>query len=92
MGEIVYPEISIEKDKYKSNYLCNYLENFIDTAKLIITGVIKALGDDEIVDPFCEELMFTHFNTPEEIKMSKRKWKNLEEDKLITIEDFFINK
>ena len=87
MGEIVYPEIPIEIDK--SNYLCNYLENFIDTAKIIITGIIKALGDDETVDPFCEELIFTHYYTPEEIKRNK-KWKNFEEDKLITTEDFFI--
>ena len=87
MGEIVYPEIPLEIDKYKSNYLCNYLEIFIDTAKIIITGVIKALGNDEAVDPFCEELMFTNYYTPEEIKRNK-KWKNFEEDKLITTEDF----
>ena len=89
MGETVYPEIPIEIDKYKSNYLCNYLENFIVTAKIIITGVIKALEDDKTVDPFCEELMFTHYYTPEEIKRNK-KWKSFEEDKLITTEDFFL--
>ena len=87
MGEIVYPEIPLEIDKYKSNYLCNYLEIFIDTAKIIITGVIKALGNDEAVDPFCEELMFTNYYTPEEIKRNK-KWKNFEEDELITTVDF----
>lgn len=68
MGKIVYAEIPLEIDKYKSNYLCDYLENIIYTAKFIITGVIKALGDDETVDTFCEELMFTDQYTPEEIK------------------------
>ena len=87
MGEIVYPEIPIEIDKYQSNYLCNYLENFIDTAKIIITGVIKALGNDETIDPFCEDLIFTHFYTPEEIKRNK-KWKNFDEDELVSTVDF----
>ena len=87
MGEIIYPEIPIEIDKYCSNYFCNYLENFIDTAKIIITGVIKALGNDETIDPFCEDLIFTHFYTPEEIKRNK-KWKNFEEDELVSTVDF----
>ena len=59
MGEIVYPNISIESDKYKSNYLCNFLEDFIEKAKIIIPGVIKALVDDETLDYFCEDLIFT---------------------------------
>ena len=88
MGEIIYPEIPLEEDKYHSNYLCNYLDIFIDTAKITITGVIKALGNDETVDHFCEELIFSNYYTPEEIKRNK-KYKNFEEDKLITTEDFF---
>ena len=33
-----------------------------------IVGVIKALGNDEPLDPFCESLMFTHMYTPEQVK------------------------
>ena len=60
MGYILNPEISLEEDKYEINYLCQYLDIFIDSAKMIITGVIKALGNDEPLDPFCKYLMFTH--------------------------------
>ena len=67
MGFILNPEISFEEDKYGLNYLCQYLENFVDTAKISIVGVMKALANDELLDPFCKYLMFTHLYTPEEI-------------------------
>ena len=31
-------------------------------------GVIKALGNDELLDPFCKYLMFAHMYTPEQVK------------------------
>ena len=69
MGYILNPnKISLEEDKYEINYLCHYLENFVDTAKMCIVGVIKALGNDEKLDPFCKYLMFTHMYTPEQVK------------------------
>ena len=68
MGFILNPEISLEEDKYGLNYLCHYLDNFVDTAKISIAGVIKALGNDEQIDPFCKYLMFTHMYTPEQVK------------------------
>ena len=33
-----------------------------------IAGVIKALGNDEPLDPFYKYLMFTHMYTPKQIK------------------------
>ena len=68
MGYILNPEISLEEDKYEINYLCQYLDIFVDTAKISIAGVIKALGNDEPLDPFCKYLMFTHMYTPEQVK------------------------
>ena len=68
MGFILNPEISLEEDKYGLNYLCQYLDVFVDTAKISIVGVIKALGNDEQIDPFCKYLMFTHMYTPEQVK------------------------
>ena len=68
MGFILNPKICLEEDKYELNYLCHYLENFVDTAKISIAGVIKALGNDEQLDPFCKYLMFTHMYSPEEVK------------------------
>ena len=69
MGYILNPsEISLEEDKYGLNYLCDYLESFVDTAKISIAGVIKALADDEKLDPFCKYLMFTHMYTPQQVK------------------------
>ena len=67
MGDILNPEISLE-DKYEINYLYQYLDIFVDTAKISIAGVIKALGNDEPLDPFCKYLMLTHIYTPEELK------------------------
>ena len=63
---------------------------FVDTAKISIAGVIKALGNDEHLDPFCKYLMFTHMYTPEQVKeigheeIYKRE-KKFEEDELISI-------
>ena len=56
-----------EEDTYGLNYLCCYLENFVDTAKISIAGVMTALANDEKLDPFCKYLMFTHLYSPEEI-------------------------
>lgn len=69
LGFILHPkEIPVEEDKYGIHYLCSYLDGIVDTAKICITGVIKALGNDEELDPFCKYLMFTHMYTPEEVK------------------------
>ena len=61
-------KIPFEEDKYEINYLCHYLDGFVNTAKMSIAGVIKALGNDEPLDPFLKYLMFTHMYTPEQVK------------------------
>ena len=69
MGYILNPKkISFDEDKYEIHYLCSYLEGVVDTAKMSIVGLIKALGNDEPLDPFCKSLMFTHMYTPEQVK------------------------
>ena len=69
MGYILNPkQIPFDEDKYGLHYLCSYLEGIVNTAKMSITGVIKALGNDEPLDPFCKYLMFTHMYTPEQVK------------------------
>ena len=69
MGYILNPlQIPFEEDKYGIHHLCSYLENFVNTAKISIAGVIEALGNDEPLDPFCKYLMFTHMYTPEQVK------------------------
>ena len=69
MGYILNPKkIYFEEDKYEIHYLCSYLEGIVDTSKIIIAGVIEALGNDEPLDPFCKYLMFTHMYTPEQVK------------------------
>ena len=69
MGYILNPkQIPFDEDKYGIHYLCSYLDGFVDTAKMSIAGVIKALGNDEPLDPFCKYLMFTHMYTPEQVK------------------------
>ena len=69
MGYILNPkQIPFEEDKYFLHYLCSYLEGIVNTTKMSITGVIKALGNDEPLDPFCKYLMFTHMYTPEQVK------------------------
>ena len=69
LGHILNPkQIPLEEDKYGLNYLCSYLDGIVDSSKRIIAGVIKALGNDESLDPFCKYLMFTHMYTPEQVK------------------------
>ena len=69
LGYILYPkDIPVDDDKYEIHYLCSYLDGIVDTAKMSIAGVIKALGNDEPLDPFCKYLMFTHMYTPEQVK------------------------
>ena len=68
-GYILNPkQIPFDEDKYGLHYLCSYLDGIIHTAKMSIVGVIKALGNDEPLDPFCKYLMFTHMYTPEQVK------------------------
>ena len=53
MGPITTcPNFPFEEDKYGLHYVHVYLENFVDSAKRIIAGVIKALADDEKLDLF----------------------------------------
>ena len=69
MGYILNPKkIYFEEDKYGVHYLCTYLDTFVDTAKISISSVIKALGNDEPLDFFCKYLMFTHLYTPDQVK------------------------
>ena len=69
LGYILNPtNIPFDEDKYEIHYLCSYLDVFVDTAKTIIAGVIKAIGNDEPLDPFLKSLMFTHMYTPEQVK------------------------
>ena len=69
LGYILYPkDIPVDDDKYGLHYLCSYLDGIVDTAKMSIAGVIKALANDEPLDPFCKYLMFTHMYTPEQVK------------------------
>ena len=69
MGYILNPkQIPFDEDKYEIHYLCHYLDCFVDTAKMSIAGVIKAIGNDEPLDPFLKSLMFTHIYTPEQVK------------------------
>ena len=69
MGYILNPnQIPVDEDKYGIHYLCHYLDDFVNTAKMSIAGVIKALGNYEPLDPFLKYLMFTHMYTPEQVK------------------------
>ena len=68
LGYILYPKDIPVDDKYGLHYLCSYLDGIVDTAKMSIAGVIKALGNDEPLDPFCKYLMFTHMYTPDQVK------------------------
>ena len=69
MGYILNPkQIPVDEDKYEIHYLCNYLDGIVNTAKMSIAGVIKAIGNDEPLNPFCKYLMFTHMYTPEQVK------------------------
>ena len=69
LGYILNPQkIPFDEDKYGIHYLCSYLDSFVNTAKMSIAGVIKAIGNDEPLDPFLKSLMFTHMYTPEQVK------------------------
>ena len=69
MGYILNPkQIPFDEDKYGIHYLCSYLDSFVNTAKMSIAGVIKALGNDEPLDHFLKSLMFTHMYTQEQVK------------------------
>ena len=68
MGPITTcPEFPSEEDKYGLHYVHIYLENFVDSAKRSIAGVIRALADDQKLNPFYKYLMFTHLYSPEQI-------------------------
>ena len=74
MGPITTcPEFPFEEDKYGLHYVYIYLNNFVDSAKRSIAGVIKALANDEKLDPFLKYLMFTHLYSPEQIAEIDRK-------------------
>ena len=69
MDYILNPKkITFEEDKYGLHYLCSYIEGIVNTAKISISGVIEALGNDEPLVPFCKYLMFTHMYTPDKVK------------------------
>ena len=61
------PEFPSEEDKYGLHYLHIYLENFVDSAKRSISGVMTAFANDEKLDPFFKDLMLTHLYSSEEI-------------------------
>ena len=60
-------EFPSEEDKYGLHYVHIYLNNFVDSAKRSIAGVIKAFADDEKLDPFYKYLMLTHLYSPDQI-------------------------
>ena len=72
----------MEDDKYGLHYVHSYLENFVDSAKRSIADVIKALADDEKLDPFFKYLMFTHLYSPDEIAEIDREELNREEERI----------
>ena len=49
------------------HYVPIYLNNFVDTAKRCIAGVIKALADDKKIDIFYKHIMLSHIYYPEEL-------------------------
>ena len=68
LGYILNPtNIPFDEDKYEIHYLCSYLDGIINTAKLSIVNVIKALGNDESLDSFTKSLMLRHLYYPEEL-------------------------
>ena len=84
MGPITTcPNFPFEEDKYGLHYVHVYLENFVDTAKRSIVGVIKALADDEKLDSFYKYLMFTHLYSPEEIAKIDREELSREEESIL---------
>ena len=74
MGSITTcPEFPFEEDKYGLHYVHIYLNNFVDSAKRCIAGVMIALADDKKLRPFYKYLMLTHLYSPEEIAEIDRK-------------------
>ena len=74
MGPITTcPEFPSEEDKYGLHYVCIYLNNFVDSAKRSIAGVMTALADDKKLRPFYKYLMFSHLYSPEQIAEIDRK-------------------
>ena len=67
------PEFPVEEDKYGLHYVHIYLNNFVDSAKRSIAGVMTALADDKKLRPFIKYLMFTHLYSPEQIAEIDRK-------------------
>ena len=73
MGPITTsPEFPSEEDKYL-HYVHIYLNNFVDSAKRIIAGLMTALADDKKLRPFYKYLMLTHLYSPEQIAEIDRK-------------------
>ena len=84
MGPITTcPNFPFEENKYGLHYVHVYLENFVDSAKRSIVGVIKALADDEKLDSFYKYLMFTHLYSPEEIAKIDREELSREEESIL---------
>ena len=55
MGPITTcPEFPVEEDKYGLHYVHIYFNNFVDSAKISIAGVMTALADDEKLRPFLQ--------------------------------------
>ena len=74
MGPITTcPEFPSEEDKYGLHYVYIYLNNFVDSAKRSIAGVMTALADDKKLRPFYKYLMFSHLYSPEQIAEIDRK-------------------
>ena len=83
MGPITTcPNFPSEEDKYGLHYAHIYLENFVDSTKRSIAGVMTALANDEKLDPFLKYLMFTHLYSPEQIAEIDRKelWREKTKD------------
>ena len=56
-----------EEVKYCTEDLYHYLDNFVDSSKRVITGVISALANDEPLDSFYKYLMFPNLYSAEEV-------------------------
>ena len=87
MGPITTcPNFPFEEDKYGLHYVHVYLENFVNSAKRSIVGVIKALADDEKLNTFYKYLMFTHLYSPEQIAKIDREELMREEQSILESE------
>ena len=87
MGPITTcPNFPFEEDKYGLHYVHVYLENFVNSAKRSIVGVIKALADDEKLDTFYKYVMFTHLYSPEQIAKIDREELMREEQSILESE------